>query len=209
MKIIINESRILDIAYMWLKSKYPDLRIRDNGDIDRSFRIHYYVNDDGGVIFEYHPKFKKVWVSQYYVYGTLGSMFGLDWGQSTEIIAKWLGEEYSIYPNRIYNYDDIEIVGDSTWEHSNAWLTNIRFNKNKFPNRRVIVRNKLAEYGIESRFIWKPLHLQPVFEKSESIIDGTAEGIYNQSLCLPSGTKLKLYQVDDICEHILSSLSLK
>ena len=112
MKIIINESRILDIAYMWLKTKYSDLRIRDNGDIDRSYRIHYYVNDDGGVIFEYYPKFKKVWVSQYYVYGTLASMFGLDWGQSTEIIAKWLGEEYSIYPNRIFNYDDIEIVGE-------------------------------------------------------------------------------------------------
>jgi hypothetical protein len=36
----------------------------------------------------------------------------LDWSQSTEIIAKWLGEEYSIYPNRIFNYDDIEIVGE-------------------------------------------------------------------------------------------------
>jgi dTDP-4-amino-4,6-dideoxygalactose transaminase len=113
------------------------------------------------------------------------------------------------YMDNLQGYSGIEIVQDSTWEHSNAWLTNIRFNKNKFPNGREIVRSKLAKNGIESRFIWKPLHLQPVFEKSESIIDGTAEGIYNQSLCLPSGTKLELPQVDDICEQILSSLSLK
>ena len=71
---------------------------------------------------------------------------------------------------------------------------------------RDIVREALEKKNIESRYIWKPLHLQPIFLDSDSIVDGTAEQIYLQSLCLPSGRRLSLSEVDEICENILISV---
>ena len=110
------------------------------------------------------------------------------------------------YADNLNNYPGIEIIGDSNWESSNAWLTNIRFSDKKYPNGRDIVRENLERKNIESRYIWKPLHLQPIFYDSDRIVDGTAEKIYHQSLCLPSGSKLSLSEVDGICENILISL---
>jgi dTDP-4-amino-4,6-dideoxygalactose transaminase len=110
------------------------------------------------------------------------------------------------YADNLDSYSGIRIIGDSHWESSNAWLTNVRFSHKKYPNGRDIVREVLEKKNIESRYIWKPLHLQPIFLDSDSMIDGTAEQIYLQSLCLPSGRGLSLSEVDEICESILISL---
>lgn len=110
------------------------------------------------------------------------------------------------YSDNLKSYSGIRIVGDSDWESSNAWLTNIRFCENRFPNGRSIVREGLENNGIESRYVWKPLHLQPIFSNSATVINGNSEKIYDQSLCLPSGSSLSLFEVDEICEQILSHL---
>jgi dTDP-4-amino-4,6-dideoxygalactose transaminase len=110
------------------------------------------------------------------------------------------------YADNLNDYPGIKIIGDSSWEISNAWLTNIRFSNMEYPYVRDIVRENLERNNIESRYIWKPLHLQPIFHNSDAVVDGTAEQIYNQSLCLPSGSKLSLSEVDEICENILTSL---
>ncbi|MGL5835245.1 MAG: DegT/DnrJ/EryC1/StrS family aminotransferase, partial [Waterburya sp.] len=52
------------------------------------------------------------------------------------------------------------------------------------------VRLQLWEQQIETRPVWKPMHLQPIFADCECINNGVAEELFFQGLCLPSGSNL-------------------
>ena len=52
------------------------------------------------------------------------------------------------------------------------------------------LRGKLEEKQIETRPVWKPLHLQPLFGNCESIGKEVAEELFERGLCLPSGSNL-------------------
>ena len=60
------------------------------------------------------------------------------------------------------------------------------------------VRLALAEENIESRPLWKPMHLQPVFANAPRLVNGVSEELFNNGLCLPSGSNLR----DDELERI-------
>ena len=57
---------------------------------------------------------------------------------------------------------------------------------------------QLESLDIESRPLWKPMHLQPVFQGYEVIGGRVAEQLFDQGLCLPSGTALEDAQLDRI-----------
>lgn len=75
---------------------------------------------------------------------------------------------------------------------SNRWLTSITLNpeENKGITRETL-RLALEAENIESRPLWKPMHLQPVFEGCPYFGDGTSEKLFDLGLCLPSGSNLK------------------
>ena len=100
----------------------------------------------------------------------------------------------------------IEVGTDSHWERSNAWLSTIKFDSKILINGRDIVRVELEKENIESRFIWKPLHLQPVFKSCKTILTGVAEEIFNTGLCLPSSHTLTKNEVLRITNTIKRSL---
>lgn len=100
----------------------------------------------------------------------------------------------------------IEVGTDSHWERSNAWLSTIKFDSKILSNGRDIVRVELEKENIESRFIWKPLHLQPVFKSYETILTGVAVEIFNTGLCLPSSHTLTKNEVLRISNTIKRSL---
>ncbi len=52
------------------------------------------------------------------------------------------------------------------------------------------IRLALLDENIEARPLWKPMHLQPVFENHPNYSDGTSEDLFNRGLCLPSGSNL-------------------
>lgn len=60
----------------------------------------------------------------------------------------------------------------------------------------------LAEAGIESRPLWKPMHLQPVFRNAPAYVNGVSESRFQQGLCLPSGPLVTDDDVDKIVEII-------
>jgi dTDP-4-amino-4,6-dideoxygalactose transaminase len=95
---------------------------------------------------------------------------------------------------------------DSIWERSNAWLSTINLDKKFFPHGRDTLRNSLENENIESRFIWKPLHLQPVFASCQTILTGVSEEIFNTSLCLPSSHTLNQNELVRICDIVKKSL---
>ena len=75
------------------------------------------------------------------------------------------------------------------------------------PNRNVeALRMYLDERGIESRPLWKPMHLQPVFKNAVSYTNGISESLFKRGLCLPSGPMVTDEDVRFIIESIKSAI---
>lgn len=74
--------------------------------------------------------------------------------------------------------------------NSNYWLTCIVVDPKVAGFTREDVRLQMEAENIETRPLWKPMHLQPVFEGAPYYGDGTAERLFEDGLCLPSGPTL-------------------
>ncbi len=70
----------------------------------------------------------------------------------------------------------------------------------------MVIYDKLCEYNIESRPIWKPMHLQPIFENNDfvSANNDVSKYIFENGLCLPSDIKMTLEEQNTVIEIILS-----
>jgi dTDP-4-amino-4,6-dideoxygalactose transaminase len=86
---------------------------------------------------------------------------------------------------------------------SNRWLTCILVDP-KLNNglTREIIRLTLDEDNIESRPLWKPMHQQPVFANCKSYINGASDKLFEDGLCLPSGSNLTDEEFDRIFESL-------
>ena len=71
---------------------------------------------------------------------------------------------------------------------SNRWLSTFLFDSFEERER---IRLGLEESNIESRPLWKPMHMQPVFTKAPYVGEKVAENLFDKGLCLPSGSNLK------------------
>ena len=88
--------------------------------------------------------------------------------------------------------------------YSNYWLTTILLDQNRFPEPET-VRLKLEEYNIESRALWKPLHMQPVFQNMGCNVYGgkVCEELFASGLCLPCGTAMDDEMVKAVAALVL------
>ncbi|OIN60275.1 DegT/DnrJ/EryC1/StrS family aminotransferase [Arsenicibacter rosenii] len=87
---------------------------------------------------------------------------------------------------------------------ANRWLTACRFDERETGVSRETVRLTLAAQGIESRPVFKPMHCQPVYKKSPFYGTGLAENIFEQGLCLPSGSTLNEVERQRVIDIVLS-----
>ncbi|MDR0833760.1 MAG: aminotransferase class I/II-fold pyridoxal phosphate-dependent enzyme [Candidatus Symbiothrix sp.] len=91
--------------------------------------------------------------------------------------------------------------------YSNYWLTSILIDPEKTNGiTRETLRLALEAANIESRPLWKPMHLQPIFADCPFYGDGTGEDLFNKGLCLPSGsilTEQDLQRVVKVIKQIL------
>ena len=89
---------------------------------------------------------------------------------------------------------DEEFMPELKNTRGTRWLTTVIFkNKNPFE-----VMEKLKENQIESRPLWNPMHLQPLFKGAKSYLNGRSEELFKRGLCLPSGTTLTKEDVKKI-----------
>lgn len=88
--------------------------------------------------------------------------------------------------------------------YSNHWLSVIQVDKEKTGFDREDLRKKFLENNVESRPVWKPLHLQPVFAKMPYFGEKMAETIFENGLCLPSGSNLTEQDLERI-ENIVNN----
>ena len=83
--------------------------------------------------------------------------------------------------------------------YSNYWLTSILINPELTGGiEREDIRIALEKENIESRPLWKPMHLQPIYKGSEFYGDGVCEKLFENGLCLPSGSNLTSLEFERI-----------
>jgi dTDP-4-amino-4,6-dideoxygalactose transaminase len=85
------------------------------------------------------------------------------------------------------------------WGGWNGWLTCVTFDDRSM---RDAVQGTLTAAAIESRPLWKPMHLQPAFAGAPARVDGTSQRLFEHGLCLPSGSVLTDAQVDQVVEVV-------
>ncbi len=98
---------------------------------------------------------------------------------------------FKLYTKHLSGVTGITFVNEPDGYYSNRWLTTILVDPTQTNGvTREDIRLALEKENIESRPLWKPMHLQPIFEKYPFYGDGTAEKLFEDGLCLPSGSNL-------------------
>ncbi len=100
---------------------------------------------------------------------------------------------------------DVEWMPELPGSRGNRWLTTLLFKKGVNLDRIIEVLN---EDGCESRPLWKPMHLQPLFKDAKSLLNGVSEDLFARGLCLPSGTEMDRDDVKRVCALIRSSVQV-
>jgi len=96
----------------------------------------------------------------------------------------------AIYREALTNLPGIEFMPEAAYGRSNGWLTCITVDPDRFGATREDIRLALEAADIESRPVWKPMHLQPVFAECEMRGGEVSEKLFERGLCLPSGSNL-------------------
>lgn len=110
---------------------------------------------------------------------------------------------FDIYVKNLKNLPGISFLPEPAGYHSNRWLTAILVDPEKNNGiTRETIRLALEQDNIESRPLWKPMHLQPVFADSPAYISGVSEQLFNNGLCLPSGSNLTTGDLDRVIRVI-------
>jgi dTDP-4-amino-4,6-dideoxygalactose transaminase len=109
-------------------------------------------------------------------------------------------EIFEFYKRELSGLDGVEMMPIKDWSEPNCWLSCIYLNGKIRPDN---VMAALEAENIESRPIWKPMHMQPFYAECDFIGEGVAENIFENGLCLPSDTKMTQEDLERIVDIIL------
>jgi dTDP-4-amino-4,6-dideoxygalactose transaminase len=116
-------------------------------------------------------------------------------------------EIFSWYQRELSKIPGIGFMPEPAWGRSNRWLTCITIDPAVAGNSPEQVRLALEKENIESRPLWKPMHLQPVFKRCPAYTNGISEKLFNRGLCLPSGTAMTMGDRARVVECIIPLIS--
>ena len=106
---------------------------------------------------------------------------------------------FEYYKRELSSLDGIEFMPVNGWNKPNYWLSCILLNGHVRP---IDVMEALERENIESRPIWKPMHLQPYYKECDFVGKGISEYIFENGVCLPSDTKMTDGDLDKVCDTI-------
>ena len=93
-------------------------------------------------------------------------------------------------------------VAPEDYMEPNYWLNTIIVEPDKFGMDYDQLRQKLDADNIESRPLWKPMHMQPVYKDAPAYVNGVSEELFSKGLCLPSGPMV----TDEDFEYIIDNI---
>jgi len=108
---------------------------------------------------------------------------------------------FDFYKANLGALNEIEFLEEPQGYFSNRWLTCILTPSFEIREK---IRLELLKDDIESRPLWKPMHLQPIFNEYLSFTDGTSSDLFERGLCLPSGSNLSEDDLNRIVTLILN-----
>lgn len=97
---------------------------------------------------------------------------------------------FEYYRKALGGLPGLEFMPTAPKGRPNHWLTVILVDPKKFGADREDLRLALEQENIESRPVWKPMHMQPVFQENRIYGGQVSESLFAQGLCLPSGTQM-------------------
>ena len=139
-----------------------------------------------------------------YNYRMSNVLAGIGRGQ-LKVLDKRVAQKRKIfdyYKSKLGNLPGIRFQPQPPDTFSNKWLTAITINKNLSGTDRERIRIAFEKDNIDSRPLWKPMHLQPVFKSAPNYTNGVSEKLFKDGLCLPSGTNISESDLERICNII-------
>lgn len=115
---------------------------------------------------------------------------------------------FNYYQNALTGIAGIEFMPEVHYGRSNRWLTVILITPKEFGADREEVRIALESNNIESRPVWKPMHLQPIFKGCRFRSNGVCEDLFKRGLCLPSGSAMTTDDMARVVE-VIKGMSTK
>jgi dTDP-4-amino-4,6-dideoxygalactose transaminase len=112
-------------------------------------------------------------------------------------------KNYEFYKEHLQDYNGLNFLEEPEGFYSNRWLSCMLTPSFEIREK---IRLALLEEDIESRPLWKPLHMQPIFEAHMNFTDGTSEELFQNGLCLPSGSNLRSEDLTRIVSIIKKTL---
>jgi pyridoxal phosphate-dependent aminotransferase EpsN len=109
---------------------------------------------------------------------------------------------FARYQELLSGIPGVEFMPEAPWGQSTRWLSIVLITPEQFGNDREAVRLALEAQNIESRPVWKPMHLQPVFKGARVRGGAVAEDLFARGLCLPSGTGMTDEEIQRVAEII-------
>ncbi len=132
---------------------------------------------------------------------------GIGRGQMTVLNdrVKKRREIFFAYKERLQHYPGISFQAELNGMYSNRWLTTILLDKEQTPGaiNNEKLRLALELDNIESRPLWKPMHMQPVFKDAPFYGNGTSDQLFNKGLCLPSGSNMTEEELERVIKKVL------
>ena len=117
-------------------------------------------------------------------------------------------EIHKIYSDEFAKVDGIEVQQNPSDEfNSNFWLSTILLDCNKIEKSPNEIRVSLNQLNIETRLLWRPMHMQPVYESAPYYGGNIAEKLFDRGLCLPSSSCLtdeEVYRVINSIKQVIS-----
>jgi len=108
---------------------------------------------------------------------------------------------YKFYTRELGGLDGLEFMPINEWNEPNYWLSCLALSGKVKP---FDIMEALEKDNIESRPIWKPMHMQPFFEQYDFIGNDVSGKIYGNGICLPSDTKMTDDNLNRICKIVKS-----
>ncbi|WP_368895032.1 DegT/DnrJ/EryC1/StrS family aminotransferase [Priestia megaterium] len=108
-------------------------------------------------------------------------------------------EIFAYYKKELEGLEGIKFMPSNEWDEPNYWLSGITLNGKIRP---IDVMEALEKENIESRPVWKPMHMQPFFEKYDFIGKGVSEELFKNGVCLPSDTKVSSTDLERVVNTI-------
>ena len=180
-----------------------------------SFNGNKIITTSGGgmLVSDDEEKIKKVrfWSTQsrdaarHYQHSELGFNYrmsnvvaGIGRGQLKVLDQRVAKKKYNFefYKRELGQLDGIEFMPINDWNKPNYWLSVMTLNGQVRP---IDVMEALEKENIESRPVWKPMHMQPFFAEYDYVGGDVSEKLFENGVCLPSDTKMTDEHLERIC----------